>query len=164
MAKDDLHNRLIIFSLSLVLTLIIFPYDSFAEESIPSWIKTTASAWINGSVSDKEFINAIQYMIENDIIKIEQNIDEIKGETGFGMLTCTYSGSAATANGKFTSPDNYSSVYIESAFLDKNGNILATGLGVISNIKEGETKFFKADSTFREPYDYCEVQVGSAFK
>lgn len=45
-----------------------------AEESlIPAWIKNTASFWIKGDVSDKEFISAIEWMIENDVIKASSN-------------------------------------------------------------------------------------------
>ena len=44
-----------------------------AEEGlIPSWIKTTAGFWINDQVSDSEFISALQFMVENNIIQIPE--------------------------------------------------------------------------------------------
>jgi hypothetical protein len=37
---------------------------------IPTWIKNTAKLWSNSSVSDNDFIKGLQYMNQNDIIKI----------------------------------------------------------------------------------------------
>jgi len=42
-----------------------------AEQSlIPAWIKTTASFWVNDQVSDQEFLNAIQFLINNGMIEV----------------------------------------------------------------------------------------------
>ena len=38
---------------------------------IPSWIKNNAGGWANGQISDSDFIRGIQYMIQNDIIIIQ---------------------------------------------------------------------------------------------
>jgi len=49
------------------------------ESLIPSWIKNTAQFWVEDQVSDSEFINALQYMISNEIIQIPgQSDDKIK--------------------------------------------------------------------------------------
>lgn len=37
---------------------------------IPSWIKDLAIWWLNGTVTEKEFAQGIEFMIKNDIIKI----------------------------------------------------------------------------------------------
>jgi len=52
------------------------------EGLIPSWIKTTTEFWINDQVSDSEFINALQFMVENDIIQVPEKfpIYEDKGD------------------------------------------------------------------------------------
>ncbi|MBI3623524.1 polysaccharide deacetylase family protein [Candidatus Pacearchaeota archaeon] len=50
------------------------------EESpilIPSWIKNNAVWWTNGQISDSDFISGIQYMIQNNIIII-QNLPQIR--------------------------------------------------------------------------------------
>ena len=41
-----------------------------SESLIPEWIKNTAKFWVEGNVSDSEFIDALQYMIKNGIIEI----------------------------------------------------------------------------------------------
>ena len=46
------------------------------ESLIPDWIKNTARFWVEGKVSDSEFINALQYMIKNGIIEIPKE-DEL---------------------------------------------------------------------------------------
>ena len=47
-----------------------------SESLIPEWIKNTARFWVEGNVSDSEFINALQYMIKNGIIVIPHEEDE----------------------------------------------------------------------------------------
>jgi hypothetical protein len=44
-----------------------------SESLIPEWIKNTAKFWVEGNVSDSEFINALQYMIKNGIIEIPED-------------------------------------------------------------------------------------------
>ena len=40
--------------------------------SIPSWIKNNAEWWADGTIDDATFIQSIQFLIQNDIIKIPQ--------------------------------------------------------------------------------------------
>ncbi|HIE46288.1 MAG: plastocyanin/azurin family copper-binding protein [Nitrosopumilus sp.] len=42
-------------------------------ESVPEWIKNTASWYGEGIVSESEFINMIKFLIENDIIVLEKD-------------------------------------------------------------------------------------------
>ena len=46
------------------------------ESQIPSWIKTTIGFWINGDASDQEFINTIQWMLENNILQVSTTQDD----------------------------------------------------------------------------------------
>jgi len=57
-------------------------FASAEEEIIPSWIKNTASFWVNGDVSDKEFISAIEWMLENNVLQVSYTEDgEWKAES-----------------------------------------------------------------------------------
>ena len=38
---------------------------------IPHWIKNNAAWWSDGIITDSEFLTAIEFLIENDIIKIQ---------------------------------------------------------------------------------------------
>src|SRR3972149_1862182 len=51
---------------------------SAQESGIPSWIKNTVGFWVNGDVSDQEFINAIKWMLENKVVKVDSINDESK--------------------------------------------------------------------------------------
>ena len=39
------------------------------DSAVPTWIKTTASLWVDSDINDKVFINAIQFLIQQGIIK-----------------------------------------------------------------------------------------------
>jgi len=48
-----------------------------AEESlIPSWIKTIAGFWATDQISDSEFLSALQYLLDNGILKTKQTATE----------------------------------------------------------------------------------------
>ncbi len=52
----------------------VYDFSSFivsnGEVIIPNWIKNNAKWWSEGSLSDQDFIKGIQYLIQNDIMKI----------------------------------------------------------------------------------------------
>lgn len=44
-----------------------------SEESlIPPWIKNTARFWVDGNVSDREFLSALQYLIDKNILIVKE--------------------------------------------------------------------------------------------
>ena len=49
------------------------------EYTIPSWIKTNAKFWSDGKITDKDFVNGIQYLIKQKIIKIPSTQKEGSG-------------------------------------------------------------------------------------
>lgn len=56
--------------ISIVASGILFSHYASAEQEIPSWIKKIITLWAEGQISDTEFTNAMEYLIENNIIKI----------------------------------------------------------------------------------------------
>jgi len=44
------------------------------EKSIPFWIKNTAGWWASDTISDTEFVNALQFLVKEQIIKVEQKL------------------------------------------------------------------------------------------
>ena len=61
-------NLSVILSLSLVL-VICFSVNAYAQTPfIPSWIKNNAKWWSEGQISDSDFTNAIQYLLQKEII------------------------------------------------------------------------------------------------
>ncbi len=49
------------------------------KDAVPEWIKVIAGAWADGAITTDEFLNAINFLISNDIIKVPGyvSIDEI---------------------------------------------------------------------------------------
>jgi len=70
---------LLLVLIPLLLTAGLFSFISAQEESqIPAWIKTAIGFWVNEQVSDEEFLKAIEYFIENKIIRVpSQTTDDI---------------------------------------------------------------------------------------
>jgi len=70
-----------VFSVKITILIILFSsvglitHNVVAQENselIPSWIKFTAEIWAEDQISDPEFLNAIQWLVNNDLIQIEQ--------------------------------------------------------------------------------------------
>ncbi len=50
----------------------LWEYSGLAESSynIPLWVKNNAKWWAEGKISDEEYINALQYLIDEGILKL----------------------------------------------------------------------------------------------
>jgi len=53
--------------------LISFSANFVNAESVPYWVKNTALWYGEGVISEGEFLNMIKFLIENDIIEIEND-------------------------------------------------------------------------------------------
>lgn len=52
-------------------------FISETKQSIPSWIKNVGDFWCSGKIDDSEFVSAVQYLINEDIIHIGKTGIEI---------------------------------------------------------------------------------------
>ena len=57
----------------LSLGLLVF-YPIASAESIPPWIKNTALWYGEDSISETEFLNAIKFLLENDLIVLDEEV------------------------------------------------------------------------------------------
>ena len=66
---------LVLFSISIISLTVLFATPVLAEENskIPSWIKGIADWWVKGNISDDEFLEAIEFLINEDMIKIKSD-------------------------------------------------------------------------------------------
>lgn len=70
--------RIIVYAVfAIVLLTVNFAY----AESVPDWVKNTAKFWSEGKISDTEFLNAIKFLIEKNLIKIESKSDTKSAST-----------------------------------------------------------------------------------
>ncbi len=69
------------FSLSvLALSLVFgsFLFNDAAAESVPEWVRNTALWYGEGAISETEFLNAIKFLIENQILVVDIEVVEEK--------------------------------------------------------------------------------------
>ena len=52
----------------MVLMLISFTFPYANAESVPDWVKNNAGWWATDAISEKEFVNAIEFLIKDGII------------------------------------------------------------------------------------------------
>ena len=70
--------KIAIITLSIV-TLISFSTDFANAENVPNWIKNNALWYGQGEITETEFLNSIKFLIENDILVLDNDNDnEIK--------------------------------------------------------------------------------------
>ena len=50
--------------------------QTIKQKLVPTWVKNTAGWWASDTISDVEFINALQFLIKEKIIKVEQKEDK----------------------------------------------------------------------------------------
>jgi tetratricopeptide (TPR) repeat protein len=86
-------KNVLLFLITFSLISFTFITNSYAEGQVPSWIKNTAKWYGEDLISEKEFLNAIEWLIENNIIilgpqdaETEKNDIQIATYQGFDKL------------------------------------------------------------------------------
>ena len=140
--------------------------------TIPDWLKTTAKYWSDNSISNEEFVNVIQWLIDEEIIILPQQEGylPVEGEEEdtapgfFSSTRCELGYQYVKMTGRYTNGDEaYSVVSLKMAVLDTEGEVLATGSGLLTNVEARTTKYFDALAVYSgEEFDSCSVEVSSA--
>jgi hypothetical protein len=61
----------VILPLIFLIGVSVFVESAVAQtESVPDWIKTTAGWWAEGKISEQEYLNSIEFLIEQKIIVV----------------------------------------------------------------------------------------------
>ena len=68
----------ILFSSILVFILGVGIVPNVFAEEVPDWVKNTAGWWAENAISEKEFVNAVEFLVNEGIIQIN---NECKFET-----------------------------------------------------------------------------------
>jgi hypothetical protein len=65
------ENRVAVITVISILAVSLFSFSVFAQDSmIPEWIKNNAKWWSEGKIAESDYISALQYLINQGIIKI----------------------------------------------------------------------------------------------
>lgn len=73
-----------IFALILIAgTFVVsgFSFSTAEEEFIPDWIQNIASFWSNGDVSDQEFVNAMEFLVDQGIMDLPNAVSSAEAQT-----------------------------------------------------------------------------------
>ena len=84
--KSKIITRRLILLFTLLAGVVASPLVISAQsDALPSWIKNTAGWWANDQISEKEFINSMDYLIDSGIIQVssQQNVDVTELTIGF---------------------------------------------------------------------------------
>ena len=79
-------TRKAILLFALVAAVATFPLAASAQsDSVPAWIKNTAGWWADDQISETEFVNSMEYLINSGIIQIssQQNFNITELTIGF---------------------------------------------------------------------------------
>ena len=50
---------------------ILWNYNPTPEVKLPDWFRTIAQFWVDGTITDSEYINNLQYLISNGILQVD---------------------------------------------------------------------------------------------
>lgn len=154
------------------------------EALIPAWIKNVAKFWSNDEINDKEFVQALQYLVEKNILQIppKDNLDASESDNEdtqyqstvtalnsnpltFSSTTCrnvsNEDESFTNIAGKFVNGDvalDY--VDIRIGLIDSEGEVVDTGVITLYDVGAGESRLF--DEEIYEvagDWESCEIQV-----
>ena len=73
--------------------------EAVVEKSVPKWIKTSVAFWVDGQVSDTEFLSAVEFLVSENII--QTSIPKVSAESQIYTVTESYQiwGISSSANG-----------------------------------------------------------------
>ena len=144
--------------------------------TIPSWIKNTAKLWSEGQISDSDYIQSLQWLIDNGILNIPKSNSlqstpqtSLQGQPtvqeGFSGTQCARDQTVSSIvhmTGKYTNgPTGHSSIVLTLGLLDADGNVVATGAGFVSDLGPYQTKIFDAEAVYSGNFVKCDIEVGT---
>ena len=76
-------TRKTILLFALVAAVATFPLAASAQsDAVPSWVKNTAGWWADDQISETEFVDSMEYLIDSGII-------DVASEQNFGITELT---------------------------------------------------------------------------
>src|SRR5713226_220852 len=68
-----MRNLILCATFLVAISLFMSVDKSYGDQlQIPLWVKNTAKWWAHGEIGDSDFVKGIEYLIQQDVIKIPQ--------------------------------------------------------------------------------------------
>lgn len=136
------------------------PKSDSAKVTLPDWVKSIARLWLDGKISDEDFLASIQHITNQNVINPSPTTEQSKTPEGFSNTQCNRGHKHVEMTGKYTNGDTaYQIVALRVVLQDADGEIVATGAGIISNIGPHETRYFNAVIRYDSDFASCHVEV-----
>lgn len=71
-----MNYSIIAITIMIIIMTTIYSFDVLASEDIPNWIKTVALLWGQGTITNAEFVSAMEYLIEQKIIVVSNTNEQ----------------------------------------------------------------------------------------
>ena len=150
----------ILFLSVLILVIIgLIVSNASADEQIPNWIKKNAGWWATDAISETEFVNAIEFLVNDGIIKVQsqQSTGQSQGVPDWVKNTAGWWATDAISDAEFVRAVEFlvdnEIISLEkhcSKDLDQNGNNIPDELEI-------QVKFDPSSNKIIE--DYLQQQI-----
>ena len=143
----------IVCSVLVLLGIIIIP-NVFAE-NVPGWVKNTAGWWADDKISEEEFVNAIEFLVKENIIEV--NVSQTS-ETTQDVPEWVKNTAGWWANNQISDDDFVNSIQ----YLIKVGIIIIPQTeNVLTDLSTGKSSESILDTTsfFEVVVDYVQVNT-----
>ena len=114
----------------LLTSIVTFNTISAQENTVPSWIKNTAGFWANGDISDNEFLNAIEFLINQRIIHVPSSVPQAEAQKLVYTISDTYQiwGITSSLNG------HVEELYCKGSDIALSGGFESPYFGIFPNM------------------------------
>ena len=115
----DMKTLFIILGILFILVSI----QNVSAENVPHWVKNTAGWWSTDAITEKEFVNAIEFLANNGIIQVNNSLnDKIEFSNDRFSFEKDIFINYANENGDFIGRTVYDKVTIYESILQYESN------------------------------------------
>ena len=161
-------------AIATVLALIPLAQSASAE-SVPEWVKNNAGWWADGTISESEFVSAIQHLIKEDIIVVPPttvSAQQSEGIPDWVKNTASWWSQGSISDGEFVSGIQHlitiGIITIDSSATQSSDMQAAEEVPVVSSGDDSKLSLLQADleacSEIKKAYDRlnCESDAEDA--
>lgn len=65
-----MNKKFLLVAIAGIMIISLTTFASAQTSEIPSWVKNVEGFWSEDAITDKEFLAAIKYLIDNNVLKV----------------------------------------------------------------------------------------------